>query len=76
MHLINRYRGSVDQPSFDDNGLTLRDIQIELDLSRMAIDTVSRVYIAPDTALDFEINGGKLQTTLPELALHAVLVFE
>ncbi len=76
VHLINRYRGSVDQPSFQDNGITLRDIRIELDLSRMAIDTVSRVYIAPDIALDFETNGEKLQTTLPELALHAVLVFE
>ncbi len=75
-HLLNRYRGSVDRPSFDDNGISLRDIEIELDLSRVAQDAISRVYIAPDTALDFVINDGKLGTILPELDLHAVLVFE
>ena len=75
-HLLNRYRGSVDQPSFDDNGISLHDIQIELDLARLALDPVRRAYIAPDTPLDFAIHDGKLQTTLPELDLHAVLVFE
>ena len=75
-HLLNRYRGSIDRPSFDDNAVSLRDIEIKLDLARFAIDTVSRAYFAPDTDLAFDISDGKLRTALPELALHAVLVFE
>lgn len=76
IHLLNRYRGSVERPSFVDNGVILREIQIELDLSRTSIDRVNRAYIAPAAALDFAIDDGKLQTTLPELALHAALVVE
>lgn len=76
IHLINRYRGSVDQPSFPDNGITLRDIEIEVDLARIELDDVKRVCCAPDMPLDYQCEGGRLKTVLPELNLHAIVAIE
>ncbi len=76
VHLINRYRGSVDQPSFHDNGITLRDITIEVDLTRIELDGLKRVYCAPHRPLEFRYASGRLRAVLPELDLHAVVVIE
>ncbi len=76
LHLINRYRGMVDAPSFKSNSPSLRDIEIALDLSKLQLDNVSRVYLAPDTSLDFSLQDGRLKMTLPVLDSHAVLVVE
>ena len=49
IHLLNRYSGSVDHLSWKDERFELRDIAIELDLSRLAMNAVQRVFQAPDT---------------------------
>jgi len=76
IHLLNRYRGSVERPSFADTSLTVRDIELSLDLSKTTADEVSRVYLAPDTTLNYRCEGGRLTTRLPELGAHAIVVIE
>jgi hypothetical protein len=76
IHLINRYCGSVDQPSFHDNGITLLNIEIKVDLTRSELAAVEQVYLAPATPLDYALADGCLSITLPELQLHAVVAIE
>ena len=76
IHLLNRYSGSVDHLSWKDERFELRDIAIELDLSRLAMNAVQRVFQAPDIDLAHEVSAGRLSILLPALSCHAVIVIE
>ena len=76
IHLLNRYSGSVDHLSWKDERFELRDIAIELDLSRLAMNAVQRVFQAPDIDLAHEVSAGRLSIRLPALSCHAVIVIE
>ena len=76
IHLLNRYSGSVDHLSWKDERFELRDIAIELDLSRLAMNAVQRVFQAPDQDLDHDVSARRLSILLPALSCHAVIVIE
>ena len=76
LHLLNRYAGTVDYLAWADNPARVNDINIALNLSRLGVDNVTRVFHAPDTDLDFTIDAGRLRLRLPRLELHAVIVVE
>ena len=76
IHLINRYLGSADHVAWGDSSAKLRDISIEVDLSRIKLAGVKRVYVAPAMPLEYELIGGRLSTVLPELNLHAIVAIE
>jgi len=75
-HLINRYLGSADYVAWGDDDAKLRDIEIEVDLSRSELAAVKRVYLAPDTPLAYGFSDGRVSIVLPELNLHAIVVIE
>ena len=76
VHFINRYLGSAEHVAWGDDSATLRDINIEVDLSRADLEDATRVYCAPNAPLDYETAGGRLKTVLPELQVHALVVIE
>ena len=76
IHLINRYLGSADHVAWGDDSAKLRDISIEVDLSRTDLENVTCMYCAPNSPLDYQYENGRLKTILPELNLHAVVVIE
>ena len=63
-----------DQAALSDEELDkLRDIAIELDLSRLALNRIQRVFQAPDTDLAHEVSAGQLSIRLPALSCHISL---
>ena len=76
IHFVNRAVGTVDHLSWDENRARIKDISVELELSRLPLERVSRVFQAPNTDLEFDVAAGRLRLRLPALDVHAVVVVE
>ena len=76
IHFINRYPGSADHVAWGDDNAMLRDIEIQVDLTRAGLYGFKRVYCAPDKPLAYELADDRLTTVLPALNLHALVVIE
>ena len=78
VHLVNHHIGSPDRPSFDiENGLVLDNLEIRLDLARLDLDRVQRVYSPPQSELSYLVNDENyLVVQVPPLRAHAMIAVE
>lgn len=76
VHLVNYHAGDQDRSSLDEHGMSLTGVQVQLNLSRLVMDRVSRVYTPPGHALSWDIQEGWLRVAVPPVRIHTVLVIE
>jgi len=76
VHLINYHAGNPDRLSLGDDALTLTGLKVQLNLSRLGIQRVKRVYAPPDQDLPFQEADGWLRVVAPPLRIHTVLAIE
>ena len=77
VHLVNHHVGSPDRPSFDEeNGLVLDNLEIQLDLTRLGVKSVQRVYAPPQSDLAYRMDGNNLVLQVPPLRAHALIAIE
>ncbi len=77
IHFVNHHVGSPDRPSFDEeNGLVLDNLEIQLDLRRLGLDSVRRVYAPPQNDLSYRVDGNYLVVQVPPLQVHSLITVE
>ncbi len=76
VNLVNYHVGDSDRPSFEDRAIVLSGLEVRLDLARLGLDEVSRVYAAPDTPVEYAVDDGWLTIAVPPVEIHTVLAIE
>jgi hypothetical protein len=76
LHLCNHHAGDPNRLSIGDNLLTLRGIEVTVDLARAGLATVARVRAAPAGEVAHSISGGKVTLTVPDFAISSVIIIE
>jgi len=76
VNLVNYHAGDADRLSFDASRMALRGLELRLNLARLDVTDVRRVYAAPDTALDYHLTDGWLTIALPPVSVHSVIAIE
>jgi hypothetical protein len=74
VHLINYHCGNVERLSWPGHSLTLRHVNLQVDLTRLNTAEIQRVYMLPNTDLEYHMTGGWLVIHVPSIEQHAVLV--
>ena len=72
VHLVNTHAGAPDRLSSPDQPLVLSGLEVELDLSRLGLAGVQRVYAPPDVALLYQKADGWLTISAPPSCEHDV----
>lgn len=76
VHLVNIHTGTLDRLSSSDHPLRLTGLEVQLNLSRLGITKVQRVYAPPDVSLPYQETDGWLTIGVPPLHVHEILVVE
>jgi hypothetical protein len=77
VHLVNHHLGDPDRPSYDpEDGLVLNGLSVSLDLARLKMETVHRVYVPPSQELAYQVEDDWLHIQVPPLQAHVVIAVE
>jgi hypothetical protein len=76
VHLCNHYAGDPGRLSIGDNLMAAAGLTLELDLDRLGLDKLGRVYAAPTGTVDHMVEGRRLSITVPPFTIHSLIVVE
>jgi hypothetical protein len=76
VHLVNTHAGTPDRLSLLGQPHTLTGLTVELNLTRLGITAVQRVYTPADASLPYQETDDWLAIRVPPLHVHEILVIE
>ena len=76
VHLVNTHAGTPDRLSSLSQPLNLTGLEVDLNLTRLGITAVRRVYAPTDVALPHQETDGWLTIQVEPLHIHEILVVE